>query len=264
MSKTFLETIVAKTRQRVGRDYDEGIRRAIEKAAISARARAEPHRLRSALSRRDRINVIAEIKRASPSKGVISENADPAAISRFYERGGAAAISVLTEPEYFLGSLDDLIAVRASVEIPVLRKDFIVDRLQIAEAAGAGADAILLIAAALGETELVELLRYTEGELQMDALVEVHTADELTRAIDARAEIIGVNNRNLHTLDVSLDVSRKLIERRPDSLMIAESGIASRGNIQELRGLGFDGFLIGKILMKSSDPVKELLALTVL
>jgi indole-3-glycerol phosphate synthase len=265
MKRTFLETIVAKTRQRIAKDYDEYNSRAIEKAARLRRASAGPHRLKQALIHRDRVNIIAEIKRASPSKGVISENADPAAISRLYVRGGAAAISVLTEPEYFYGSLNDLIAVRDAVEIPVLRKDFIVDRIQIYEAAAAGADAVLLIAAALSEAELIALLRFTEKELEMDALVEVHTAYELTRAVDAGGKIIGINNRNLHTLEVDLDVSRRVIAHRPEhAVMIAESGIASRSEIQELRARGFDGFLIGETLMRSGDPVGELLSLTAL
>lgn len=262
MSQTFLETIVLKTRRRIADENDRRKNRAIEKAAGSCRASAAPHCFRAALSVRNRINIIAEIKRASPSKGTISANANSAVIAQLYERGGAAAISVLTEPEYFQGSLDDLIAVRESVEIPVLRKDFIVDRIQIFEAASAGADAILLIAAALSEAELINLLRFTEDEMQMDALVEVHTADELTRAVDAGGKILGINNRNLHTLDVSLDVSRKLIEQRPNALMIAESGIASGSEILELRSLGFDGFLIGESLMRSDDPVAKLLRLT--
>jgi indole-3-glycerol phosphate synthase len=214
------------------------------------------------LSREDRSNIIAEIKRASPSKGIINDDIDVTQLARDYEAGGAAAISVLTESEYFRGSLDDLAAVHTAVDVPILRKDFIVDEIQINEAALAGADAVLLIVAALGASELRSLRKLAEDELDMDVLIEVHTLDELNTAENAGATIIGVNNRNLHSLDVSLDVSRSLIGYKPPgSIMIAESGISSYDEIQELRDLGFGGFLIGEAFMKSEDPTKALRAL---
>ena len=259
MSETFLEKIVAKThenveRQKLGADLD-----ALKSKAIEARGYAKPRRLRTALSREGDINIIAEIKRASPSKGVINADVDVAALAKQYENGGAAAISVLTESEYFRGSLDDLLSARSAVDLPILRKDFTVDEFQIYEAAGAGADAILLIVAALTEAELRRFLRLAQDELGMDALVEVHDREELDAAVKIGADIIGVNNRNLHSLEVSLDVSRVLIGDRPaDALMVAESGISTRNEIAELKGLGFDGFLIGETLMRTADAAETL------
>lgn len=254
MTETFLEKIVAETRSRVAYDRLKCGVEALRAGALEVRSHSAPHRLRAALDRRDRINIIAEIKRASPSKGVINDTIDVAATAKSYASGGSAAISVLTEGQYFGGSLADLKTARAAVDIPLLRKDFIVDAIQIYEAAAAGADAVLLIVAALSTRELNELLTLVRDELAMDALVEVHTAAELAAAAAAGADIIGVNNRDLHSLAVSLDVSRGLINERPDgALMIAESGITTRGEIDELRGLGFDGFLIGETLMRSGD-----------
>jgi indole-3-glycerol phosphate synthase len=227
----------------------------IQRQAREMRDRLEAHRLRTTLERRDRTNIIAEIKRASPSKGVINAEVDVAAIASAYQSGGAAAISVLTEPEFFRGSLDDLITVGQNVSLPVLRKDFIVDEYQVYESAALGADAILLIVAALRKDELLFLKMLAEDELGMDALVEVHTSDELAVANAIGATIIGVNNRDLQSLNVSLDVSRRLVLERPaNTLMIAESGISNRAEIDELKGLGFNGFLIGETLMRSTSP----------
>jgi indole-3-glycerol phosphate synthase len=217
------------------------------------------HRLREALQDKNKINVIAEIKRASPSKGVINDKIDVAETARMYERGGARAISVLTEEDRFCGSLEDLKTVRANVSLPVLRKDFVFDEFQIYEAAAAGADVILLIAAMLDDETLLRLRRLTEDELKMDALVEVHTLEELERAEAIGAGIIGVNNRDLHSFKVSLDVSRALVKHAPpDALMIAESGLKTREDLLELRELGFHGFLIGETLMRSGSAEEEL------
>ncbi|MFN6963348.1 MAG: indole-3-glycerol phosphate synthase TrpC [Pyrinomonadaceae bacterium] len=256
MNSSFLTTIVEKTRTRVAAARADKPLDIVRREAVNALADREKHRLRKALER-DGLNIIAEFKRASPSKGVINADRDLAATVRAYESARAAAVSVLTEPEYFRGSLDDLRAARAAVDLPLLRKDFVVDAYQIYEAAAAGADAVLLIVAALSDGELSSLLQAAEGELGIDALVEVHTASELDRAAAAGAKLIGVNNRDLKTLAVSLDVSRNLIRHKPGgALMIAESGISTAGDIAELRSLGFDGFLVGETLMRSGDPAE--------
>ncbi|HRI05092.1 MAG TPA: indole-3-glycerol phosphate synthase TrpC [Pyrinomonadaceae bacterium] len=258
MTETFLEKIIAKTREKVAGTRSLGYEAAMERRARSVRASKEPHRFHAALSRRDRTNIIAEIKRASPSKGVINANIDVANVARNYAVGGAAAISVLTENEYFGGEIADLILAAKTVDVPVLRKDFIVDTYQIYEAAATGAEAILLIVAALSEKELREFSEIAD-DLGMDSLIEVHTSKELETAQKIGAKIIGVNNRNLQTLEVSLDVSRNLITKKPDgSSMIAESGLSTRAEIDELKALGFDGFLIGETLMRTENIVETL------
>lgn len=259
MSKTILDKIFDAKRNRV-----EASKQMIDVAALAERARfirndSQPHRFSSAFENRSRINIIAEFKKASPSKGTVNEFADPAAIARAYQRGGAAAISVLTEEDFFKGSLDDLQTVRAAVDLPILRKDFIFDEFQIYEAAEAGADAILLIVAMLDDETLAKLHRVAEDELGLDALVEVHTVEELERAKQIGAKLIGVNNRDLRTFEVSLDVSRELIKHAPaDSILISESGLKTQNDLVELRGLGYSGFLIGETFMRSSDPEIEL------
>ncbi|MBX7054684.1 MAG: indole-3-glycerol phosphate synthase TrpC [Pyrinomonadaceae bacterium] len=258
MRETFLEKVIARTRRSVAAEYAQKGLTTVMSRAEAIRSSAKPHLFRHALSTTGRINIIAEIKRASPSKGVINQGIDVRETALAYERGGAAAISVLTEPEYFKGSLDDLSLARSAVKLPLLRKDFTVDEYQIYEAAAFGADAVLLIVAALAESELKRMLAITR-DLAMDAIVEVHTAAELEAAGNAAAEIIGINNRDLRSLSVSLDVSRRLISMRPaGSLMIAESGLSGRAQIDELRALGFDGFLIGETLMRSADPAAVL------
>ena len=231
----------------------------IQNSKFEIDERRPPHRLRAALQNQNRLNIIAEIKRASPSKGVINEKIDVAETARDYERGGACAISVLTEEDKFQGSLEDLKTARRQVSLPILRKDFIFDEFQIYEAASAGADVILLIAAMLDDETLLRLRRLTEDELNMDALVEVHTSEELERAKKIGAALIGVNNRDLHSFKVSLDVSRALVKRAPaDAFMIAESGLRTREDLLELKELGFHGFLIGETLMRSENAENEL------
>ena len=228
--------------------------------AIRARKMSARHALRGALTQNERINIIAEFKRRSPSKGEISRNADPVAVAKTYRLGGAVALSVLTEEDHFAGSLDDLRAVRQAIPLPILRKDFIFDEYQVYESAAAGADALLLIVTALDDDALVRLRTITEDDLGMDALVEVHTAEELGRAVQAGARVIGVNNRDLSTFEVSLETSVQLASAAPkDTVLISESGIGSADDIQRLRGLGYRGFLIGETLMRADDP-KELLA----
>jgi indole-3-glycerol phosphate synthase len=201
----------------------------------------------------DRINIIAEIKKASPSKGVINNNVDVVKLSKTYEASGACAISVLTEENKFHGSFEDLSDVRKAVNLPLLCKDFIFDEFQIYQAKKAGADAILLIVAMLDEEKLKNLYDFANN-LGLDVLVEVHTEAELEIAKKIGAKIIGVNNRDLHTFDVSLDVSRNLIKQAPkNALMISESGISKKEEILELKLLGFSGFLIGETFMKSNN-----------
>lgn len=230
----------------------------LKESAFKRRENAKSHRLREALQKKQ-INIIAEIKRASPSKGVINDKIDVAEIAQIYEKGGACAISVLTEEDRFQGSLNDLRIARTAVQIPILRKDFIFDEFQIYEAAEAGADVILLIAGMPGDEVLLKLYTLAEEVLGIDALVEVHTLEELERVKKIGAKIIGVNNRDLHSFKVSLDVSRELIKHAPkDALMIAESGLQTREDILELRELGFAGFLIGETLMRSENVLKSL------
>ncbi|HMS42355.1 MAG TPA: indole-3-glycerol phosphate synthase TrpC [Pyrinomonadaceae bacterium] len=234
----------------------------LKKSALSKRKTVKHFRLRESLER-DQINIIAEIKRASPSKGVINDKIDVAETAQIYESGCACAISVLTEEDRFKGSLDDLKTARNAVSLPILRKDFIFDEFQIYEAADSGADVILLIAAMLNDVDLQNLHRLTENDLGLDALVEVHTLEELERVKKIGAKIIGINNRDLHTFKVSLDVSRELIKFAPkDTLMITESGITTKDEILDLRELGFAGFLIGERLMRSGNMAEDLRKLT--
>lgn len=198
--------------------------------------------------------VIAECKRRSPSKGILRADYDPAAHASGYAAAGAAAISVLTEPTFFDGSLDHLAQVRAVVEIPILRKDFVVSEYQLLEAAALGADAVLLIAGALTDEELVRL-RARATALGLASLVEVHDRDELARALDAGAEVIGVNSRNLRTLAVDMTVLDDLIGRiPPDVTAVAESGIRSGGDMMRLTDAGYHAFLVGERLIAQPDP----------
>lgn len=202
--------------------------------------------------------VIAEIKRASPSKGVLRSAFDPVEISKSYASGGASAISVLTDSRFFKGTLNHLRNVRSSVEIPLLRKDFIIDPYQVYESRFYGADAILLIVAALDSTVLRELLELAHS-LEMDALVEIHDERELVKAIEAGSKIIGINNRDLKTFDVSLETSLRLCKLIPsEKIIISESGIGSSEDIKRLRSAGISVLLIGETFMRASEPGEEL------
>lgn len=209
------------------------------------------------------IRIIAECKRRSPSRGILRANYDPAAIAAGYEASGAAAVSVLTEASFFDGSLDHLRAVRDAVRVPILRKDFIVTPFQITEARAAGADAVLLIVAALDDQRVRRLLQHADS-LGLAALVEVHDKDELKRALQAGADVIGVNSRNLRTLKVDLAIFSELILGIPTEVIaIAESGLKSPEDLQQLRAIGYDGFLIGERFMAEDRPgeaLKELRA----
>ena len=213
------------------------------------------------LARASSVNVIAECKRRSPSKGVLAPAYDPVAQARAYARGGAAAISVLTEPSFFDGALAHLDAVRAAVDVPLLRKDFVVDDYQLLEAAAYGADAVLLIVSALDGREL-RRLHAAATALGLAVLVEVHDEGELAVALDAGAGIIGVNNRNLRTLAVDRGVSERLAPRFPaEVIAVSESGLTGGTDVARMRGLGYRAFLVGERLMTSADPAADLAAI---
>ena len=198
--------------------------------------------------------IIAELKRASPSRGILCQYYNPVEIARGYQQAGARALSVLTDKEFFLGSLEHLEQVKAATSLPVLRKDFTLAEYHLYETAAAGADAVLLIVAILQPTELCRLLRLSR-DLGLDVLVEVHTAEELRIALDAGSEIVGVNNRNLKTFEVSLETSLELIDRIPEKIIaVSESGLRTAEDLQRLQATGFDAFLIGERLMAEPDP----------
>jgi indole-3-glycerol phosphate synthase len=248
-----LETIVAATRRIVQvRETARPARLLASERVRSPQGDAFARALSGGATSGPRI--IAECKRRSPSKGILRKDYDPAAHARAYADAGAAAISVLTEPTFFDGSPDHLRDVRAAVELPVLRKDFIVTEYQLLEAVALGADAVLLIAAALEQSALVELLGKAEG-LGLSALVEVHDLEELHRALDAGARIVGVNSRNLRTLTVDLTVLDRVAgELPPGVTAVAESGIRTRDDIARLSGAGYHAFLVGERLIAQADP----------
>jgi indole-3-glycerol phosphate synthase len=202
----------------------------------------------------EQMKVIAEVKRSSPSKGELSAISDPASLAEQYQEAGASVISVLTEERRFKGSLADLAAVRARVTIPILRKDFMVDEYQFFEARAYGADVVLLIVAALSKSQLRDFYDVAT-ELGMASLIEVHTADELERALEISPQIVGVNSRNLKTLEVNQEAFADLIPRIPPSLIrVAESGIASRADVEFAQNAGANAILVGEALVTSGDP----------
>jgi len=214
--------------------------------------------LSAALRRPGRANIIAEIKHRSPSKGIIREEFHPPSLAESYARSGASALSVLCEEDFFGGSLEHLQAIRQCVELPLLRKDFIFDDYQVYESLVAGADALLLIVAIL-EDELLARLIGLANELGLDALVEVHSADEMTRAVRAGAAIIGINNRDLTTFEVDLNTSIQLAPHAPkDAILVSESGINTGSDIRTLRSAGFSACLVGEHLMRAEDPGEAL------
>jgi indole-3-glycerol phosphate synthase len=248
----FLDKIVAATRGKVAAAKDATDLRELER-------RAElhvPRGFRRALASksRDRVAVIAELKKASPSKGLIRADFHPAELARELEASGAAALSVLTDEEFFQGSLENLRTASASTTIPCLRKDFMVDEFQILEARANSADAILLIVAALSQSELVALAQAARRR-GLDVLCEVHGEEQLQRALDAGCDLIGVNSRDLRTFKVDLEMAFALAEKFPPNLVrVAESGIRSGGDIARLREAGYQAFLIGESLMRAPRP----------
>ena len=233
--------------ERLAEDPPRGFARAIQ--AKVAQAAADPKAPPA---------VIAEVKKASPSKGVIRPDFDPVAFARSYEKGGATCLSVLTDQQYFQGHDDFLRQARAAVSLPVLRKDFTIDPWQVLEAAAIGADCILLIVAALADAQMAELAACAR-ENHLDVLVEVHDAAELDRALKLDTPLIGINNRNLHDFHVSLDTTLDLQDRLPaDRVTVSESGIFGAQDIGQLRAGGIHAFLIGEALMRAPDPGQEL------
>jgi indole-3-glycerol phosphate synthase len=258
MSGNFLSEILAQKREEVAQIQSDSSTSDLREHALEIRRTAVPHRLLEALkSESPRLKIIAELKRRSPSTGIIRHDLSADEIARCYERGGACAISVVTDEAHFGGSIDDLRAVRSNTNLPILRKDFIIDPVQVYGAAIAGADAVLLIVAAVDDHLLRELREIAEDQLGLDALVEAHTSVELRRALNAGANIIGVNNRDLQTFQVSLETSERLIAEAPrEKIMISESGLKSAESLHRLNALGFQGFLIGETLMRARNPEK--------
>ncbi len=251
-----LATIIAATRRIVEvRQTAEPLAVLKERAAGMA---SRTGRFHAALARADRVNVIAECKRRSPLRGVLRADYDPVAIATGYAAAGAAAVSILTEPTFFDGALDHVKAVRAAVDVPLLRKDFVVSEYQLLEAKTAGADAVLLIVAALRPVEL-KVLHDHARRYGLEVVVEVHDANELAIAIDAGARIVGVNNRNLRTLAVDVRASDELIARMPaEVIAVSESGLRTAEDLVRLRSLGYRAFLIGERFMTAADPGAEL------
>ena len=219
----------------------------------------EPLSLMSAITQKAPIGIIAEIKRQSPSKGMLQENVEPVQQAKQYEQAGAAAISVLTDYPFFKGQFSDLSAVREVVNIPILCKDFIIDEVQIKKAKSVGADVILLIVAALKQEQLERLYQFALAE-GMDVLVEVHDESELERALDIGAKIIGINNRNLSTFVVDLQTTVKLAEHPAlaEVVLISESGIVTGADVLQVQKAGANGILVGETLMKSDDIAKTM------
>lgn len=252
---TILDTIIASTRAEVEERKRHGPD--LESAGSDLRVAG---RLRAALMAPG-MSVIAEIKRRSPSAGQLRAEVDVAEIAKAYERGGASALSVLTEGPHFGGSLEDLRAARAACDLPILRKDFIVDPFQLHEAAEAGADAVLLIVAALSPDQLVSL-RLQAAQLGLDALVEVHDERELQIALDAGAEIVGVNNRDLRDFSVDVERTFALLEQMPAGVtVVSESGIGSAEQLPRLAEAGVAAVLVGEALMRADDPAAALASL---
>jgi indole-3-glycerol phosphate synthase len=230
----------------------------LDDAALMARATALPptRDFEAALRTSERPALIAEVKRASPSAGVIADDANPSVLARGYETGGAAAVSVLTEPRHFHGSLADLQAVRSSVSVPVLRKDFVVHPSQVIQARASGADAVLLIVGAVTDSELAVLLAAAR-DLGLEALVETQTDEDLRRALDTEAPIVGVNARNLETLEVDIQGSLDRIGAVPaDRVSVLESGITRRADVDAAVEAGASAILVGEALMRAADPAR--------
>jgi indole-3-glycerol phosphate synthase len=249
-----LDRILARKREEVAE-----LRRSVGHSALLAQAAtASPVRdFTAALLGGEPPRVISEFKRASPSKGEIRPGAEPAQIAKAYADAGAAALSVLTDRDFFRGSLEDLRAARAAVAIPVLRKDFTVDELQIIEARAHGADAILLIVAALDDVQLRDLLAVAKAQ-GLTALVEVHTRGELERARTCGAELVGINNRDLRTFHTDIEVTRSMMADAAGLAIISESGLDSAAALRELMDCGVRGFLVGEALMRAPDPGQAL------
>ncbi len=248
---TFLENVVERTQADLAR-------RKRSTPAADLEARLGPARRGRPFSEAlidEGISLIAEMKRASPSRGPIRPGASVAETVAAYQAAGARAVSVLTEPAHFGGSLDDLAEAREACDLPLLRKDFLIDPYQVLEARAAGADAVLLIVAALGRKRLTEMMG-AASDLGMDTLVEVHDEEEVEVAVETGAELIGINNRDLHSLEVDLGTTFRLLADVPaGTVVVAESGITERGHVSDLEDAGVDAILVGEALMRADDPV---------
>lgn len=255
---TILEKIIAQKHQEIAEAQRQTSLAELERSFPEpAAARPFVGALTTCIANK-RAAVIAEIKKASPSKGLIREDFDPALIARDYAQAGATCLSVLTDEKFFQGSVAYLQQARAACDLPVLRKDFMVDRYQVAEAKAMGADCILLIVAALEKSQLHDLANYA-AEIDIDVLVEVHNAEELALALELNTPLIGINNRNLHTFETSLDVTLQLARDIPDNKMvITESGIHSEADVQTMLEHGIFGFLIGETFMRAPEPGAKL------
>lgn len=251
-----LEQIVSRVRRRVSETRSQADMRLFEQRARQHRPRGFRRTLQA--KARDGVAVIAELKKASPSRGLIRSDFDPSTLASEMSEAGAAALSVLTEVEFFQGSLENLSMASASCQLPCLRKDFVIDEFQLIEARAYGADAVLLIVAALSPAELTKLLCLSK-EVNLDVLCEVHDEKELTRALDAGSDFIGVNSRDLRTFQVDLNTALRLGQLIPKHVIsVAESGIDSGQDIMRLRGAGYQAFLIGEALMKAERPGEAL------
>ncbi len=250
---TYLDAILAHHRARAeadGRDRDDALGRVAGAPA--------PRLFAEALRASHAVAVIAEIKRRSPSKGDLAPDLDPSSLAKTYAAGGASCLSVLTDARHFAGSADDLVAARAAVEQPVLRKDFTVSELDVIDARAMGADAVLLIAAALGDGELRSFLGLA-GDLGLAALVEVHDEEELARALEAGAGLVGVNQRDLRTFEVDGRRAERVGAAVPDGVVkVAESGVRSAADVERLAAAGFDAVLVGEALVTAADPLRLL------
>lgn len=254
-----LDEVLAHKREEVA---DAKKRRPLAQLEQSLKGRPPLRSFRQAIRRPGKLSLIAEVKRASPSAGWIKEGASAAGTAQVYAAAGAQAVSVLTDRKFFAGSIADLVAVKGKVELPVLRKDFLLEEYQLVEAAAAGADAVLLIVAALKPEELKRLLKLA-GDLSLDALVETHDEQELDQALEAGAQVVGINNRNLATLKVDLETTKRLAAQvPPDRVLVSESGIRSRADVEKVAGWGAHAVLVGEELMSAPDPgarIKELM-----
>lgn len=255
---TILQNIITRKHEEVAERSQQIPLAELERLAVAADApRGFSRALMERAARREPA-VIAEIKKASPSKGVLREDFDPAAIAVSYQQGGAACLSVLTDVDYFQGSDDYLRQARAACDLPVIRKDFLVDPYQVVEARAMGADCILLIVSALDDTQLHELAAVARTH-KLDVLVEVHDGAELERALMLDTPLIGINNRNLHTFEVTLDTTLDLLPKVPDDrLLITESGILNRADVELMRAHQVYSYLVGEVFMRAKDPGAEL------
>ncbi|MBT4139551.1 MAG: indole-3-glycerol phosphate synthase TrpC [Candidatus Latescibacteria bacterium] len=259
MVSSILDEIVAYKREFLA---DQIVQVPFEDIAELAEASPEPPSFFEGLADGDDIAIITEVKKASPSKGLIRADFDPVAIAETYELNGSSALSVLTDEKFFQGSADYLTQISNTVKLPILRKDFTIDPYQIYEARAIGAAAILLIVAILTPEELRDYLVLCQ-QLDLDALVEVHTEEELVMALDVGAEIVGINNRNLNTFEVSLETTFSFIDRMPDEVLkVSESGIYTRDDVVQLREAGADAVLVGESLMREADIGQKLRELT--